>query len=74
MFDMRNGEIEDPLDPSHTIWKIDYRDQDLGSPWFIRHCLDTLVEIMPAPASVGCTTNAVVASSTLLYFALKPSG
>jgi hypothetical protein len=73
MFDMRNGDIEDPLDPSHTIWKIDYRDKDLRSPWFIRHCLDTLVEIVPG-AHLGRLYYEVGGRySTLLYFALKPS-
>ena len=74
MFDMRNGNIEDPLDPSHTIWKIDYRDKDLRSPWFIRHCLDTLVEIVPGAHLGRLYYERGGRYSTLLYFALKPSG
>jgi hypothetical protein len=73
MFDMRNGDIEDPLDPGHTIWKIDYRDKDLRSPWFIRHCLDTLVEVVPGAHLGRLYYDRGGRYSTLLYFALKPS-
>ena len=73
MFDMRNGEMEDPLDPGHAIWKIDYRDKDLRSPWFIRHCLDTLVEVVPGAHLGRLYYERGGRYSTLLYFALKPS-
>lgn len=73
LFDMDTGDIPDPLDPGHTIWKIDYQEVK-GSPWFIRHCLDTLVEVT-AGAHLGRLYHSRPGGYvTLLYFALKPAG
>ena len=70
LFDMDNGEIHDPLDPRHTIWRIDYREMR-GSPWFIRHCLDTLDEITPDTYLGRLNYDNRGEYVLLLYFALK---
>jgi len=70
MFDMDNGTIADPLDPRHTIWKIDYREVR-GTPWFVRHCLDTLVEMTPDTYLGRLYYDNGGDYTLLLYFALK---
>lgn len=78
-FDMQNGFITDPLDPSHEVYKIEYKNrgyeskEDMGNPVFVRDILDCAVEIV-ADAHLGRIELDRKGSYTNLgYFALKPS-
>jgi hypothetical protein len=73
LFDMTNGVIRDPLDPSHEVWKIEYKDKDLRNPFFIRDILDCLVEIVPGAHLGRIEYEGKYGFRNLGYFALKPA-
>ena len=72
LFDMETGDIPDPFDQSHTIWKIDYQELP-DSPWLLRNCLDTLVEIVPDAYLGRLYVSRGGRYVMALYFALKPA-
>ena len=73
LFDMENGIIPDPLDPSHAVWKIEYKDEKLGNPLFIKDILDALVEIVPGAHLGRIEHEGLSGFKNLGYFALKPA-
>lgn len=72
LFDMTTGDIPDPFDQSHTIWKIDYQELP-ESPWLLRNCLDTLVEIVPDAYLGRLYVSRGGRYAIALYFALRPA-
>jgi hypothetical protein len=72
LFDMETGDIPDPFDQSHTIWKIDYQELP-DSPWLLRNCLDTLVEIVPDAYLGRLYVSRGGRYVMALYFALRPA-
>ena len=73
LFDMENGIVPDPLDPSHAVWKIEYKDEKLGNPLFIRDIFDALVEIVPGAHLGRIEHEGRSGFKNLGYFALKPA-
>jgi hypothetical protein len=73
MFDMENGIIPDPLDPSHAVWKIEYKDPAKGNPFFVKDVLDCLVQIVPGAHLGRIEHEGKSGFRNLGYFALKPA-
>ena len=65
LFDMENGIIPDPLDPSHAVWKIEYKDEAKGTRSSSRTSWTAWSRSCPAPTSAGSSTRARAASGTL---------
>jgi hypothetical protein len=72
LFDMDNGIIPDPLDPGHAVWKIEYKDEEKGNPFFVKDVLDCLVEIVPGAHLGRIEHEGRSGFKNLGYFALKP--
>lgn len=73
MFDNENGIVPDPLDPSHAVWKIEYKDPEQGNPFFVRDVFDALVEIVPGANLGRIEHDGRNGFTNLGYFALKPA-
>lgn len=73
LFDMENGIIPDPLDPSHAVWKIEYKDPEKGNPFFVKDVLDCLVQIVPGAHLGRIEHEGKSGFRNLGYFALKPA-